>query len=67
MGGTAVSVGVFVLAGMFVLVVDVGVDVDTNVGVGMVEVAVEGTTLITTVSKVPKYCPCTFCNFQFPV
>ena len=67
-GGIVVSMGVFVLAGVFVFVttfVDVGVNISVDVVV--VEVAVAGTTLITTVSKVPKYCPCAFCNFQFPV
>ncbi len=58
MGITTVSVGAFV---------DVGGSVAISVDVGTMEVAVDGTTLITTVSKVPKYCPCAFCIFQFPV
>ena len=68
--GATVSVGVFVLAGVFVFVtafVDVGVNVAISVDASIVEVAIAGTTLITTVSNVPKYCPCAFCIFQLPV
>ena len=54
-----VFVGVLLLAGVVLVgeLVGVRVDVETGVDPVVVDVAVAGTTLITTVSKVPKYCP----------
>ena len=71
--GVEVDVGVFVgvllLAGVVLVGELVGVRVDVEMGVDpvVVDVAVAGTTLITTVSRVPKYCPWSFCNLQLPV